>query len=399
MQNCKPLVLALALALPAAAFAGPVSGDMVKIGILTDMSGVYASVGGKGSVIAAQMAIADFGGKVLDKPIELVSADHQNKADIGVGKAREWFDTQGVDMVNDLLNSGVGIAVQKLGTEKKRITINNGAGSTALTGKECGPYGIHYAYDTYALAKGTATALMKQGLDSWFFLQADYAFGAALQGDASKIVAATGGKVLGTVKHPLSSTDFSSYLLQAQDSKAKVVGLANAGADFVNAVKQAKEFGLKQTIAGLLVFDSDVKALGLNAAQGMKFTTAYSWELNPEMEAFGKKFFAKAGFMPTMDHAGVYSSTLHYLNAIKAAGTDDADAVMKKMRETKVNDFFAKNGVIREDGRMVHDMYLVEVLKPSESKGAWDQLKLVATIPGDVAFKPLSVSECPLIKK
>lgn len=395
----QKLTLALLLTLPAISQAGPVSGDKVKIGILTDMSGVYASVGGKGSVIAAQMAISDFGGKVLDKPIELISADHQNKADIAVGKAREWFDIQGVDMVNDLLNSGVGIAVQKLGAEKKRITINNGAGSTALTGKECSPYGVHYAFDTYALAKGTATALMKQGLDSWFFLQADYAFGSALQSDASKIVTASGGKVMGTVKHPLSTTDFSSYMLQAQDSKARVVGLANAGSDFVNAVKQAKEFGLKQTLAGLLVFDSDIKALGLNAAQGMKFTTAYSWELTPEMEAFGKKFFAKAGFMPTMDHAGVYSSTLHYLNAVKAAGTDDADAVMKKMRENKINDFFAKNGVIREDGRMVHDMYLVEVIKPNESKGAWDQLKLIATIPGDIAFKPLAGSECPLLKK
>ena len=395
----QKLIPALLLALPAISQAGPVSGDKVKIGILTDMSGVYASVGGKGSVIAAQMAISDFGGKVLDKPIELISADHQNKADIAVGKAREWFDIQGVDMVNDLLNSGVGIAVQKLGAEKKRITINNGAGSTALTGKECSPYGVHYAYDTYALAKGTATALMKQGLDSWFFLQADYAFGSALQSDASKIVTASGGKVMGTVKHPLSTTDFSSYMLQAQDSKARVEGLANAGSDFVNAVKQAKEFGLKQTLAGLLVFDSDIKALGLNAAQGMKFTTAYSWELTPEMEAFGKKFFAKAGFMPTMDHAGVYSSTLHYLNAVKAAGTDDADAVMKKMRENKINDFFAKNGVIREDGRMVHDMYLVEVIKPNESKGAWDQLKLIATIPGDIAFKPLAGSECPLLKK
>lgn len=395
----KQLALALALALPGLAVAGPISDDVVKIGILTDMSGVYAGVGGKGSVIAAEMAIADFGGKVAGKPIQVVSADHQNKADIGAGKAREWFDTQGVDMINDLLNSGVGIAVQKLGAEKKRITINNGAGSTALTGKECSPYGIHYAYDTYALAKGTATALMKQGMDSWYFLQADYAFGQALQGDAAKIVQALGGKVAGTVKHPLSSTDFSSYLLQAQSSGAKVVGLANAGGDFVNAVKQAKEFGLKQTIVGLLVFDSDVKALGLNAAQGMKFTTAYSWELNPEMEAFGKKFFAKAGFMPTMDHAGVYSSTMHYLNAIKATGTDDADAVMKKMRETPVNDFFAKKGVIREDGRFVHDMYLVEVLKPSESKGQWDQLKLVATIPGEQAFKPLSASECTLVKK
>lgn len=391
----KTLVVATVVALPLAAQAA----EPLKIGILTDMSGVYAGVGGKGSVIAAEMAAADAGGKVLGRPIQIVAADHQNKADIGVGKAREWFDTQGVAMINDLTNSGVGIAVQRLGTEKKRITINNGAGSTALTNKECGPYGVHYAYDTYALAKGTATALMKQGLNSWYFLQADYAFGQSLQNDAAAIVSGMGGKVLGTVKHPLATTDFSSYLLQAQSSGAKVVGLANAGGDFVNGVKQAKEFGLKQTLVGLLVFDSDIKALGLNTAQGMKFTTAYSWELTPEMEAFGKRFFAKAGFMPTMTQAGVYSSTVHYLNAVKAAGSDDADAVMKKMRSTPINDFFAKKGVIRADGRMVHDMYLVEVLKPSESKGQWDQLRLVATIPGDVAFKPLSASECSLVKK
>jgi len=390
----------LALAV-AAVFSGTVMAapsDSVKIGILTDMSGVYAGVGGKGSVIAAQMAVADFGGKVLGKPIEVVSADHQNKPDIGVAKAREWFDTEGVDMINDLLNSGVGIAVQKLGTEKHRITINNGAGSTALTGKECGPYGVHYAYDTYALAKGTATAMMKQGMDSWFFLQADYAFGQALQGDASKILTAL-GKVVGTVKHPLSSTDFSSYLLQAQGSGAKVVALANAGGDFVNAVKQAKEFGLKQTIVGLLVFDSDIKALGLQTAQGMTFTTAFTWELDADTTAFGNKFMAKAGFMPTMDHAGVYSSTMHYLNAIKAAGTKDPDAVMKKMRETPINDFFAKSGKIREDGRMVHDMYLVQVKSPAESKSTWDELKLISVIPGENAFKPLAASECPLVRK
>ncbi|GGY18305.1 ABC transporter substrate-binding protein [Paludibacterium paludis] len=397
-MHARLTTLALACAMTAPALASAAGGPL-KIGILTDMSGVYAGVGGKGSVIAAEMAAADFGGKVLGRPIQIVFADHQNKADIGVGKAREWFDTQGVAMINDLTNSGVGIAVQRLGTEKKRVTINNGAGSTALTNKECGPYGVHYAYDTYALAKGTATALMKQGQGSWFFLQADYAFGQSLQNDAANIVTAMGGKVLGTVKHPLSTTDFSSYLLQAQNSGARVVGLANAGGDFVNAVKQAKEFGLKQTLVGLLVFDTDVKALGLATAQGMKFTTAYSWELNPEMEAFGKKFFAKAGFMPNMTQAGVYSSTMHYLNSVKAAGTDEADAVMKKMRAMPINDFFAKKGVIRADGRMVHDMYLVEVIKPSESKGPWDQLKLVATISGDTAFKPLSASECPLIKK
>jgi branched-chain amino acid transport system substrate-binding protein len=258
---------------------------------------------------------------------------------------------------------------------------------------------VHYAYDTYSVAKGTATALMKEGQDSWFFLQADYAFGQALQGDAAKIVGALGGKVAGTVKHPLATTDFSSYLLQAQSSGAKVIGLANAGGDFSNAVKQAREFGIKQTIAGLLVFDSDIKALGLATAQGMKFTTAYTWDLDTETRGFGNKFLAKTGAMPTMVQAGVYSSTMHYLQAVKAAGTDDPDKVMAKMRELPIKDFFAKNGKIREDGRMVHDMYLVEVKKPAESRSIWDMLKVLATIPGDQTFKPLSASECSLVKK
>lgn len=384
----------LALAVAAPAEAGP---GGIKIGVLTDMSGTYAALSGPGSVVAAQMAIDDFGGKVLGKPITLVSADHQNKPDIGVAKAREWIDTQGVDMIADLVNSGVAIAVQKLGAEKHRITIVNGAGSTALTNKECSAYGVHYAYDTYSIAKGTATALLKQGLDTWFFLQADYAFGQALQADASKIITGMGGKVLGTVKHPLASTDFASYLLQAQSSGAKVVGLANAGGDFVNAVKQAREFGLKQTIAGLLVFDTDIKALGLATAQGMKFTTGYTWELNAETTEFGKRFMAKHNAMPTMAQAGVYSSTMLYLNAVKAANTDDPDAVMKKMRELPVNDFFAKNAHVRADGRFVHDMYLVQVKTPAESKSPWDQLKLVTTIPGDQAYMPLSESTCPLV--
>ncbi|MDE3011689.1 MAG: ABC transporter substrate-binding protein [Pseudomonadota bacterium] len=390
------LACALCALLPVAGWAGP---NGIKIGVLTDMSGQYAAISGPGSVVAAQMAIDDFGGKVLGKPITLVSADHQNKADIGVAKAREWIDTQNVDMIADLVNSGVAIAVQKLGAEKHRITIVNGAGSTALTNKECSPFGVHYAYDTYAIAKGTATALAKQGLDSWFFLQADYAFGQALQSDAARIVTGLGGKVTGTVKHPFNTTDFASYLLQAQSSGAKVVGLANAGADFTNAVKQAREFGLKQTIAGLLVFDTDIKALGLATAQGMKFTTAYTWELNAETEAFGKRFLAKHNAMPTMSQAGVYSSTMMYLNAVKAANSDDAEAVMKKMRELTVNDFFAKNGKLRPDGRFVHDMYLVEVKSPAESRSNWDQLKLVATIPGDQAFMPLAESTCPLIHK
>ncbi len=393
-----PVALAVLIACAAAtpAQAGP---NGIRIGVLTDMSGTYAALAGNGSVVAAQMAIDDFGGKVLGKPITLVSADHQNKPDIGVAKAREWFDTQGVDMVNDLVTSSVAIAVQKLGAEKHRITIVNGAGSTALTNKECSAYGVQYAYDTYSIAKGTATALLKQGLDSWFFLQADYAFGAALQGDAARIVTSLGGKVLGTVKHPFPSSDFSSYLVQAQSSGAKVIGLANAGGDFTNAVKQAREFGIKQTIAGLLVFDSDIKALGLQTAQGMKFTTGYTWELNPETEAFGKRFFARFHAMPTMVHAGVYSSTMHYLEAVKAANTDNPEAVMKKMRDTPVNDFFAKGGRIREDGRFVHDMYLVEVKTPAESKSTWDQLKLLATIPGDQAYQPLAEGQCPLVRK
>ncbi|WP_374352740.1 ABC transporter substrate-binding protein [Chitinimonas sp.] len=392
----KTLVTLVAAALSAGALAGP---NGIKIGVLTDMSGVYASIGGKGSVAAAQMAIDDFGGKVLGKPITLVSADHQNKADIGSAKAREWFDTQGVDMINDLLNSGVAIAVQKIGGEKKRVVIVNGAGSTALTGKECTPYSVHYAYDTYAVAKGTATALMKEGMNSWYFLQADYAFGQALQGDASKIVTGLGGTVSGTVKHPLGTTDFSSYLLQAQNSGAKVIALANAGGDFSNAVKQAREFGIKQTMAGLLVFDSDIKALGLATAQGMKFTTAYTWDLDTETRAFGNRYLAKTGAMPTMVQAGVYSSTMHYLKAVKAANTDNPDEVMKKMRELPIKDFYAKNGKIREDGRMVHDMYLVEVKKPTESRSIWDMLKVIATIPGEQAFKPLAGSECALVKK
>jgi len=397
MKTHTATVAALvAAAFSTTAFAGP---NGIKIGILTDMSGVYASVGGKGSVTAAQMAVDDFGGKVLGKPITVISADHQNKADIGAAKAREWFDTQGVDMINDLLNSGVAIAVNKIGAEKHRIVIVNGAGSTALTNKECSPYGVHYAYDTYSLAKGTATALMKQGMDSWFFLTADYAFGQSLEAETTKVVGVLGGKVVGGVKHPLATNDFSSYLLQAQNSNAKVIGLANAGGDFVNAVKQAKEFGLKQTLVGLLVFDTDVKALGLNAAQGMKFTTAYNWDMNTDTRAFGNRYLAKTGAMPTMVQAAVYSSTMHYLQAVKAANTDNPDAVMKKMRDMPVNDFFAKNGTIREDGRMVHDMYLVEVKKPSESRSVWDQVKVIATIPGDQAFKPLSASECSLVKK
>ena len=381
-----------------AAQAGP---NAIKIGVLTDMSGVYSAIGGKGAVTAVQMAVDDFGGKVLGRPIEVVYADHQNKADIAVAKAREWFDNDNVDMVIDLLNSSVGIAVLKLGAEKKKIIINNGAGSTALTNAECSPYGVHYAYDTYALANGTGRAVVKEGKKSWFFLTADYEFGKALERDTSNVVKEMGGKVSGDVRHPLSTSDFSSYLLQAQSSGANVVALANAGADFTNAVKQAREFGImpKQTVVGMLVFDSDVASLGLPVAQGMKYTTAFYWDMNPTTRAFAKRYFAKAGAMPTMVQAGDYSATMHYLKSIQAAGNDAPDAVMAKMKATPIKDFFAANGKIREDGRMVHDMYLVEVKKPNESKDKWDMLKVVQTIPGDKAFMPLEKSECSLVKK
>jgi branched-chain amino acid transport system substrate-binding protein len=400
-----PVITGVVAAIVAAgAFAqGKISDDVVKIGVLTDMSGLYADVGGQGAVIAAKMAIEDVGGKVLGKPIELISADHQNKADIAANKAREWFDTQKVDMMAELLNSAVGLAVQKVGAEKKRVTMNSGAASSRLSGADCSPYGVHWTYDTYALAHGTGQTMVKQGGDSWFFLTSDYAFGHSLEKDTSDVVKANGGKVLGAVRHPLNSSDFSAFLLQAQGSKAKVIGLANAGGDTINSVKQANEFGITkggQQLAGLLVFDTDIDSIGLDMAQGMFLTTGFYWDLNDDTRKWSKRFGERhKGKMPTMVQAGVYSQVLHYLKAVQAAGTDDADAVMKKMRETPINDILAKNGKLREDGRMVHDMYLMQVKKPSESKAKWDYMKLVQTIPGDQAFKALKDSDCPLIKK
>ncbi len=386
---------------PALAQQGKVSDGVVKIGVLTDMSGLYSDLGGKGSAIAAQMAIDDFGGKVLGAPIQVISADHQNKADVGAGKAREWFDAEKVDMITDLLNSGVGIAAAKVAEQKKRITMNVGAASTRLTNEDCNPYSIHYAYDTWALANGTGRAIVKQGGDSWFFLTADYAFGHSLEKDTADVVKANGGKVLGQVRHPLNASDFSSFLLQAQSSKAKIVGLANAGGDTINSIKAANEFGItkNQSLAGLLVFITDVHSLGLPTAQGMLFTEGFYWDLNDETRKFGKRFFDKAKKMPSMIHAGVYSATLSYLKAVQAAGTDDADAVMAKLKSTPINDVFAKNGTIRADGRMVHEMYLVQVKKPAESKYPWDYYHIKATIPAEEAFQPLSKSTCPLVKK
>jgi branched-chain amino acid transport system substrate-binding protein len=387
----------------ASAQQGNVSDDVVKIGVLTDMASLYADVSGKGAVEAVKMAVEDFGGKVLGKPIEVISADHQNKADIASSKAREWFDTQKVDMITDNVASSTALAAVKVAGEKKKIAIVNGAASSRLSNEDCTPYSVHYTYDTIALANGTGKAVVKDGGDSWFFLTADYAFGISLEKDVTEVVKAGGGKVVGGVKHPLNASDFSSFLLQAQASGAKIIGLANAGGDTINSIKAANEFGIlksgKQQLAGLLIFISDIHALGLEATQGLYATTGFYWDMNDETRKWSEKFFKRTGKMPTMVQAGDYSSTMHYLKAVEAAGTDDADAVMKKMREMPINDFFAKGGKIREDGRMVHDMYLVQVKKPSESKKPWDYYKVKATIPGDQAYRSLAQSTCPLVKK
>ncbi len=381
-----------------------ISDGTVRLGVLDDMSGLYADIQGPGDVVAVKMAIEDFGGTVLGKPIELLSGDLQNKADVGSAIARRWFDVDKVDVILGLGNSAVALAVQAIAEEKNRIAITTSGGSTALTGKACSPNGIHWVYDTYALANGTATAIMKQGgNDTWFFVTADYAFGHALERDTTAVVNRNNGTVLGSVRVPLSSADFSSFILQAQASKAKVIGLANAGADTLNAIKTAAEFGIisgGQKLAGLLVLLTDVHSLGLNDAQGLLFTEAYYWDQNDETRAFAKRFAERhGGKPPTMFQAGIYSAATHYLKAVRAAGTADAKAVMAEMKKIPVNDFMTKNGTIREDGRMMRDMYLMQAKKPSESKGEWDLMNVVATIPADQAFRPLSESDCPLIKK
>ncbi len=403
MKKLTLLAAACALAAGMGAAHAQVSGDAVKIGVLNDQSGIYADLGGKGSVIAAQMAVDDFGGKVLDKPIEVLSADHQNKPDIASNIANQWIDQDGVDMFTDVTTSSVALAIQEITKNKNRVHINSGAATSDLTGPKCSPTGIHWTYDTFALANGTGTTLVKEGGDSWFFITADYAFGHALERDTSEAVKKAGGKIVGAVRHPFpGTTDFSSFLLQAQGSGAKVVGLANAGLDTVNTIKQANEFGIVaggQRLAGLLVFLTDVKSLGLKTAQGLVITTGFYWDLNDETREFSKRFAEKnGGAMPTMVQAGVYSGTMHYLKAIKAAGTDEAKAVVAKMREMPVNDFFAKNGKIREDGLMVHDMYLAQVKSPEESKGPYDFYKILRTTPGDEAFRPLKDGGCPLVK-
>jgi branched-chain amino acid transport system substrate-binding protein len=395
------LFFACGQAFPQAKSGAGISDGVVKVGVLTDLSGLYSDLGGPGSVAAAQIAIDEVGGKVLGKPIQLVSADHQNKADVGANKAREWFDTQQVDLIVDVPNSSVALAVSKVANEKHRLFLVANAGTSRLTNEDCNPYTIHYVYDTYATGGVTGRAVVQHGGNSWFFITADYAFGHSLQDDTTRAVKAAGGQVLGSVLHPLNTSDFSSYLLQAQNSKAKVIGLANAGGDTINTIKTAAEFGINknQTLAGLLVFISDVHSLTLQATQGMYVAEGFYWDLNDDTRRFSKKFFAKMNKMPNMSQAGVYSSVLQYLKAVQATGTDDADTVIKKLKATTLNDDFVRGGKIRADGRMVHEFYLFQVKSPAESKYPWDYYKLIAKIPGEEAFQPLSQSRCPLIKK
>ncbi len=387
--------------------AGPaqaqLSGDTVKIGVLNDRSGLYADLGGEGSAVAARMAAEEFGNKILGKPIQIITADHQNKPDIGASVARQWIDQEGVDVIVDVPNSGVALAVQEVTRDKKTIFLMEGPATSRLTGDACSPTGFHWAYDTHALAVGTGRAMVQEGGKSWFFLTADYAFGHQLETDTAAEVKKAGGTVIGNVRHPLNTPDFSSFLLQAQASGAMIVGLANAGGDTITSIKQASEFGLtqggKQKLAGLLLFLSDVHALGLAVAQDLVLTTGFYWDMDDEKRAWSKKFFEKHGKMPTMVQAGSYSAVRHYLKAVEAAGTDNGPAVAAKMKETPVNDMFAKNGKILANGRMVHDMYLARVKKPSESKAAWDYYQILRTIPGPEAFATLEESGCKIAAK
>ena len=406
------LALSVAAAMAASVFpagalaqaaAGPakISDGVVKIGLLLDMSSVYADVTGAGSVEAARMAVEDFGGKVLGKPIELVYADHQNKADIAANKAREWFDTQKVDMIGDVAASATALAVVEIAKQKNKIVMLSGPGSSLLTNENCTAVSIHYTWDTYALAAGTGRGVLKGGGNTWFFITADYAFGHSLEQDTTDVITAAGGKVVGSVRHPLNASDFSSYILQAQASKAKVVALANAGGDTVNAIKSDNEFGLtkNQQLAALLVFINDVHALGLNLTKGMLLTESFYWDMNDEPRKWSRRYFERMKKMPNMIQAGTYSSITHYLKAVRATGTDDTATVMAKIKATPINDMFVKNGRIREDGRMAKEYYLFEVKQPSESKYPWDYYKLKATIPADQALLPLAKSRCPLVKK
>jgi branched-chain amino acid transport system substrate-binding protein len=376
------------------------SGDVIKIGFITDLSGLYADIDGPAGAEAIRMAMAAMGGAVAGKKIELLVADHQNKPDVAAAKAREWFDTQGVDMLVGGTNSGTSLAMSKVALEKKKVFISVGAATSALTNDQCSPYTVHYAYDTTALAKGTGNAIVKAGGKSWYFLTADYAFGAQLQNDTSAVVKAAGGTIVGSVKHPLAASDFSSFLLQAQSSKAQILGLANAGGDTINAIKAANEFGITKTmkLAGLLMFINDIHSLGLKATQGMYLTDSWYWNRDPDARAWSRTFFEKIKRMPSSIQAGDYSAALQYLNAVKASGTDDADKVLAQMKKTKINDIFAKGGYIREDGRMIHDMYLMQVKTPAESTEPWDYYKVAETFKGDTAWTTKAESKCALWK-
>jgi branched-chain amino acid transport system substrate-binding protein len=401
MKRVLSGVFALVLAL-AAADASAQGKPPLKLGGILDMSSLYADITGAGSEQAAKMAAEDFGGEVLGRKIEIIAADHLNKADLAANIARDMFDNQGVEMLWDVAASATALAAGEIAKARNKIVIFNGPGSIRLSNEACGPYTVHYVFDTFAQANVTGLAAVKQGLDTWFFITADYAFGQDLEKDTTNVVLKSGGKVLGSVRHPLNTSDFSSFLLQAQASKAKVIGLANAGGDTVNAIKQAAEFGIMkggQKVSPLLAFVTDIDSIGLETAQGLLLAEAFYWDLNDDTRAFSKRFMERMKRVPTSAQAGVYSSVMHYLKAVKAAGTTDSAAVMKVMKETPINDFFARNGKIREDGRMVHDMYLFDVKKPSESKGRWDDYKLLATVPGNEAFQPLELSRCPLVKK
>ena len=386
--------------LGALGFAGAaqaqISGDVVRIGFITDMSGVYADLDGQGGAEAIKMAIADMGGAINGKKIELVVADHQNKPDVAAAKAREWFDTNGVDLLIAGTNSGTNLAMAKVAAEKHKIIISVGGGTSALTNEQCAPTTIHWAYDTTALAKGTGSAVTKAGGKTWYFLQADYAFGQALESDTARVVEANGGKVLGVVKHPLSASDFSSFLLQAQASKAQILGLANAGGDTVNAIKAANEFGITKSMkmAGLLMFIQDVHSLGLKTTQGMYLTDSWYWNKSPETRAWGRRYFDVMKKMPGSLQAADFSAALNWLQAVKATGSDDTDKVLARMKATKVNDIFAKDGYLRADGSMIHDMYLMQVKKPEESKEPWDYYNVVETIKGDQAFTTKAETKC-----
>jgi len=399
LQGISALLAATALA---SGLVLSASAETVKLGVLNDQSGVYTDLSGPGGVDAVRMAVEDAGGAVNGNKIEVVSADHQNKPDVATSVARQWYDQDHVDAIFDVPNSGVALAVQEVAREKHKVVIFSGPGSSDLTNAKCSPVGVHWTYDTYGLAKGTGAAITKSGGDSWFFITADYAFGQALERDTAAVVIANGGKVLGEVRAPLASPDFSSFLLQAQASKAKVIGLANAGGDTVTSIKQASEFGIiagGQKLAGLLVFLSDVNSLGLKTAQGLQLTESFYWDQNDETRAFSKRFFERNKKEPTMVQAGLYGATKHYLEAVKTVGSTDTDKVMAAMRAAPINDFMTKNGSLRADGKVVRDMYLYEVKKPEESKGPWDYYKLIRTIPAAEVTRPVAESDCPLLKK